>query len=211
MPKPMLFFLMLSLAGCNDPDALAVQDTQPSTAVDQLPVQSAAARQSATVQPGAAGDVAMPAPAGQLALEGEGLRVFTVATGSSRAMPFGIDKAAALAMLESVQRAPPSSQGENIDCGATNAIWPDGLTVWFANKKFVGWSVALVGSPLSTAGGLKVGTTRAEVENGASVARIAPSSLGEEFTSGAVAGLLDSAEADARVTNLWAGAACIAR
>jgi hypothetical protein len=56
-----------------------------------------------------------------------------------------------------------------------------------------------------------LGTTRTELENGASVARIAKSSLGEEFTAGDVAGLLDSAAADARVSNLWAGATCIAR
>ena len=75
----------------------------------------------------------------------------------------------------------------------------------------VGWSLASTGSPLSTAGGLMLGTTRSELENGASVARIAKSSLGEEFTAGDVAGLLDSTAADARVTNLWAGATCIAR
>jgi len=114
-------------------------------------------------------------------------------------------------MLESVQGAPPSGQGENIDCGATSAVWPDGLTVWFARDKFVGWSVASAASTLSTAGGLKVGSTRVEVENGASVAEIVRSSLGEEFRAGGVGGLLESADADARVTNLWAGAVCIAR
>ena len=211
MRNPMFFVLMLALAGCNDPNAIAARDKPESTAVDQPSVQMPATEQYATAQPDDAGNVAAPTPATRLALDGEGLRIFTVATGSSRAIPFGIGKAEALAMLETVQGAQPSEQGENVDCGATNAIWPDGLTAWFARDKFVGWSVASAASPLSTAGGLKVGTTRADVENGASVAKIAPSSLGEEFTAGDVAGLLASGDADARVTNLWAGAACIAR
>lgn len=226
MHNPMFLLLVLALAGCNDPDPISARGEREAPAVDQpsaaMPAivqpateQSAAGQPAAdppaTDQPAAAGDVATPATAAKLALDGEGLRIFTVATGSSRAIPFGIDKAEALGMLEAVQGAPPSDQGENIDCGATNAIWPDGLTVWFARDKFVGWSVASAVSPLSTVGGLKLGSTRAEVENGASVARIAPSSLGEEFTAGGVAGLLDSADADARVSNLWAGAACIAR
>lgn len=211
MRNPMLLVLMLSLAGCNDPIAIAAQDGHETAAVDQPSVRMPATAPAATGQPDASADVATPVPAAKLALDGQGLRIFTVATGSSRAIAFGIGKAEALAMLEAVQGAPPSEQGENIDCGATNAIWPDGLTVWFARDKFVGWSLASAASPLSTAGGLNVGTTRAEVENGASVARIASSSLGEEFTAGDVAGLLDSADANARVTHLWAGAVCIAR
>ena len=75
-------------------------------------------------------------------------------------------------MLESVRGAPPQKQGENIDCGATYATWSDGLTVWFDRGEFVGWSLASTGSPLSTAGGLMLGTTRSELENGASVARM---------------------------------------
>lgn len=126
-------------------------------------------------------------------------------------MPFGIGKAEALDMLKFVQGGPPTDQGKNIDCGATNAVWPDGLTVWFARDRFVGWSLASKAASLSTVGGLKLGTTRAELENGATVATIAKSSLGEEFSAGNVGGLLESADAGARVTNLWAGAVCIAR
>ena len=211
MRHPMLLVLLLALAGCNPPDADSGRDEREPPAVARPPAAMPAADPPATDQPAAAGDVTAPATAAKLALDGEGLRIFIVETGSSRLIPFGIDQAEALGMLEAVQGAPPSDQGENIDCGATNAIWADGLTVWFARDKFVGWSVASAASPLSTVGGQDVGSSRAEVENGASVARIAPSSLGEEFTAGGVAGLLDSAGAGARVSNLWAGAACIAR
>ena len=214
MRNPLLLVLILALAGCNQ-NAISTQAEPVSPALEPPAVGQPATGLPATgppdtARPDAAGDVAAPAPA-KLALDGEGLRIFTVGTGSSRAIAFGIGKAEAMRMLEAVHGAPPRDQGENLDCRASKASWQDGLTVWFARDKFVGWSVTSAASPLSTAGGLKVGSTRAEVENGASVAKIAPSSLGEEFTAGDVAGLLDSAKADARVTHLWAGAVCIAR
>lgn len=220
MRNPVLFVLMLAVAGCSDPTASSASGREAPG--DQPAVEMPATGQATTDQPNpptTADDVAAAsvesAAANQsnakLALDGGGLRIFTVATGSSRLIPFGAGKAETLDMLGAVQGAPPSDQGENIDCGATNAAWPDGLTVWFARGKFVGWSLASADAPLSTAGGLKVGSTRTELENGATVATIAASSLGEEFTAGDVGGLLDSAAADARVTHLWAGAVCIAR
>lgn len=206
----LLLAVGLAVAGCNQPDPASLPDAAepPATAA----VDSVLATPNPAGEPSdAPGNAAPQDPVAKLALDGDGLRIFITANGASRPIPFGIARADALRMLESVQGAPPQDQGENIDCGSTNAVWPDGLTVWFDRDEFVGWSVASAGSPLSTAGGLMLGTTRAELENGASVARIAESSLGEEFTAGDVAGLLDSDAADARVTNLWAGAACIAR
>ena len=211
MRNPQFLVLLLAVAGCTPPDATLPQDAANSPAAVPPASPVVASGQPAREPSDAPGNAAPPTPAAKLALDGEGLQIFTTATGSSRAIPFGIGKAEALSMLESVQGEPPSDQGENIDCGATNAIWPDGLTVWFARDKFVGWSLASADSSLSTPGGLKVGTTRAELVNGASVASIAKSSLGEEFTAGDVAGLLDSSDAAARVINLWAGAVCIAR
>ncbi len=211
MRNPQFLVLLLAVAGCTPPDG-ATRREAANLPAPIPPASTVAARgNSAHKTSDAPGNAVAPNTAAKLALDGEGLRIFTVATGSSRAIPFGIGKAEALSMLESVQGAAPKDQGENVDCGATTAIWQDGLTVWFARDRFVGWSLASADSSLSTAGGLKVGTTRAELENGASVARIAKSSLGEEFTAGDVSGLLDSADTDARVANLWAGAVCIAR
>lgn len=211
-PMPLALLLLLhAVAGCHDANPGAADDQRAPAAIERPAVTTPATVPSVPASRASGADAGAATPAATLALDGEGLRIFMAETGASRAIPFGIAKADALAMLEAVQGAPPGDQGENVDCGATNAIWPDGLTVWFARDRFVGWSVASAASPLSTAGGLAVGTSRADLENGASVATIAPSSLGEEFTAGDVAGLLDSAGADARVSNLWAGEVCIAR
>lgn len=215
MRTPQSLILLLAIgvavAGCGQPDPIPPRRAAlpPANAAAESPV---ATPEAAVVEAGTTPGNALPQiPPAKLALDGDGLRVFVTATGASRPIPFGISKADALRMLESVQGAPPRKQGENIDCAATNAVLPDGLTVWFARDEFVGWSLAESGSPLSTAGGLMLGSTRAELENGASVSKIAKSSLGEEFSAGDVAGLLDSAATDARVSNLWAGATCIAR
>ena len=82
--------------------------------------------------------------------------------------------------------------------------------MFFAKERFVGWSVTAGSPPVTTASGLKVGSTRAELES-AYAAKIAKSTLGVEFSAGALAGLLDSEKTDARVTDLWAGVTCNAR
>jgi hypothetical protein len=146
----------------------------------------------------------------RLALEGEGLRGFAVPSGSARPVPFGSPRAAVLDFLQAIYGSPPREQGENLDCGAEFAGWKDGLTVWFAEDRFVGWSLQDRDGTLTTASGVGIGSVRSELE-AAHVIEVVDSSLGVEFTSGGLAGLLDSARPDARVTNLWAGLTCIAR
>lgn len=113
--------------------------------------------------------------------------------------------------FESVLGAPPADQAKNIDCGASLAKWRNGLTTWFARGRFVGWSLGSDDRGPSSASGLRVGIARGELEKGASTVEIRRSTLGTEFQSGGIGGLLDSADAEARVSNLWAGATCIAR
>ena len=222
MRLPIAIVLTLVLAGCSQPSPGPTQDGSPSVAdVESTPV-GPAADAPAVVDPAppgaAAGDHANPDTGGRaadtgakLTLDGEGLRVFSVPSGSARPIPFGTGKTETLDMLAAVQGTPPGDQGENLECLLTTATWPDGLTIMFARDRFVGWSVGRADSPLSTADGLKIGSTRKEVEQGATVATIARSSLGEEFTAGEVAGLLASAAPDARVTDLWAGEVCLGR
>jgi len=113
--------------------------------------------------------------------------------------------------LEMVLGAPPAEQAENIDCGATLAKWPNGLTTWFSGGRFVGWSVGSQDSGPASAGGLRVGVSRSDLQTGGSTVEIRRTTLGTEFQSGGIGGLLESPGAEARVSNLWAGATCIAR
>lgn len=212
MSKSMFLALALVLAGCSKPAATpGPQEPAKAEQPAAAPAAAAASTSASTpAQASAPGDDNPSAPAATIALDGGGLRIISIPSGSSHALAFGSAKTDTLNTLQAIEGA-PLSQGENIDCRATRAEWADGLTVWFARGKFVGWSVGKADSSLSTMGGLRLGATRAEVENGAAVAKIAPSSLGEEFTVGDIAGLLDSKRPDAKVTNLWAGSVCIAR
>jgi hypothetical protein len=189
----------LLLGGCQD-SAPSPAEAPPADAATPSPTPEASAAPAPAADGGAT-----------LALEGDGLRVFVLPSGSARPIPFGTDPVQTLEMLEAVRGEPPSNLGKNPDCGEQFAEWSDGLLVWFDNDEFVGWALADTAAELSTVDGLKIGSTRAQLEGGGSVVEIAPSSLGVEFTAGGVAGLLASDAPDARVTHLWAGMACIAR
>lgn len=160
--------------------------------------------------PATAAAPGQPSPAAALALEGGGLRVFTGPSASARPLPFGTARADTLAILETVRGTPPML-GDDPECGATHAYWPDGLWVWFFDDAFAGWMVDSAEVAVSTVSGLKVGTTRDALAEGGTVVTVAPSSLGAEFTAGGMAGLFESEAADARITHLWAGQVCIMR
>ncbi|HSJ32450.1 MAG TPA: hypothetical protein VK933_13500 [Longimicrobiales bacterium] len=150
-----------------------------------------------------------PTARATLALDGDGLRIFLVPSGSARPIPFGTPKSDAMAMLLSVLAVAPREQGHSEDCGVDYATWENGLTVRFSRGSFAGWSVG-AGSTLTTASGLGIGSSRTDLE-AAYVADIGRSTLGIEFTAGGLAGILDSEAPDARVQHLWAGVACLGR
>lgn len=149
-----------------------------------------------------------PASGVALALEGEGLRFFDIQTGSASPIPFGTPAELTLSALAATAGGEIAEEGASAECGNQYARLANGLTIWLRQDKFVGWS--LREPPLTTAGGIGIGSTRAELES-VYDARIVESSLGVEFSAGGLAGVLASDSPDARVQNLWAGETCIAR
>ncbi len=160
--------------------------------------------------PDAAGSMREPVQmdSAALALDGEGLRVFLLPGGTVRPVPFGTPEAAALRVMERV-RGSGVERGENLACRASYVSWDDGLTVWFVRGRFVGWSLR-GGSVLTTASGVGLGSTRAQLDS-AYDAGVRESSLGTEFQAGGLTGLLESPAEDARISHLRAGATCVAR
>jgi hypothetical protein len=91
------------------------------------------------------------------------------------------------------------------------ARWPDGLGLAFQDGVFVGWSLDdRAGGVLTTSSGIGPGSSRREIEKVYRVA-VEETTLGTEFSVGEVSGLLDGTGPDARITNLWAGVACLFR
>lgn len=149
-------------------------------------------------------------PATTLALDGEGLRVIVVASGTSRLLPFGAPEAAALNAIEDALAAPPADRGFSEDCQVGYATWTAGLTAWFTDSAFVGWSLRGDSSGLATLTGIGIGSTRTELDRTYD-AEIFESTLGTEFIINGLVGLLASSAQDAVIDHLWAGRTCIAR
>lgn len=143
-------------------------------------------------------------------IEGEGLRFFVLATGAARPLPFGTDSAVVHEALLRTPAGVPVESGRGGDCPGSYARWSNGLSLRYAAGRFIGWSVAAGDGTVTTAGGIGVGSTRAQLEDVMTLEVIA-TSLGTEFTAGGIAGLLDGTGPAARVSNLWAGEVCIAR
>ncbi len=201
MRRLLALLLSAGLAACGDPPA-------PS------PANPAGKPGPAAPQPLDDTEAELPAgpatPPAKLALDGEGLRVFQVDTGSASLIAFDTPQAEVLRRVTAVLGQAPEAQGENADCGARYGTWPHGLTTWFMRERFVGWSVRPAADPLTTASSLRIGSTRSDLE-AAYTAKVFRSTLGTEFLVGSIAGLLESASPDAKVTHLWAGNGCIAR
>lgn len=212
-PVPRLASCLLAVAACSDAPP-PVADTHMARPAVEVPVATD------TRDPARDTGLTPVAPAARLALEGEGLRAFLVPSGSARPIPFGRPMADVVAAVTPLVGAAAPDVAPNADCAITAATWPAaGLTLWFRpparGGTFVGWSVAPVrteepSTPLTTAAGLGLGSTRRELE-GAYAATVRRSTLGTEFVAGGLAGLLESDRPDARVTALWAGESCIAR
>ena len=203
-----IIVLVLALASCrNQEPASSSQSRAPAVAAAVVPEPTAIPE-----TPVASPEPSAPttAPEWLLALDGEGLRVFNSNTGASRLIAFGADAKLSMDTLGRVLGEAPPVPVENEECRVDFARWRNGLTVWSSRSHFTGWSVTPGSSTISTASGVKVGSTRAELE-GAYDAQVTESSLGTEFLAGGLAGLLDSPRPDAKISNLWAGETCIAR
>lgn len=107
-------------------------------------------------------------------------------------------------------------QDESDECGAGPmefAHWGP-IMLTFQNGEFVGWELrdGAQDAGMGLTNGATIGSTRQELEAaiGAPVT-VEESTLGNEFVSGGISGLLDADTPDARVTALWAGIDCAMR
>lgn len=183
----------LALAGCGGeapPAANVVAAPEPVNAAVPPPPPANSSAPTESAQPA-------------LAIEGEGLRLFDPATGRASPIPFGTSRAQTLAAL-AFRRVPKT--GTNSECGAgplDTADWPDGFGLYFQDGKFAGWKAGdRSQGAVATAAGIGPGSTRAALED-AYAAKVEETTLGTEFTAGALSGILDGAGPTARITDMW--------
>ena len=149
-------------------------------------------------------------PAVNLAPDGLGL---VLPTGATRHVTFGAQRDVATRAIAAALGS-PIEEGDNQECGAgalSFASFRGGLGLYFDDGKFVGWNLdGRDGGRFATAAGVGIGSTRKQLESATAV-KIEDSTLGIEFSAGDLSGLLSSRDPDGEITNLWAGATCIAR
>jgi hypothetical protein len=186
--------LLLTTAACTrTPDAADVNGTDPmADPIDPVPGDQVEDTESL------------------LALSGEGLQLVGDETGSTVSLAFGTEMALVEDAVTSLLGAPLES-GDNEECGAgpqTITQWPRGLVLHAAGGEFIGWSVSPdTDATLTTMAGVGIDSTRSELESVYTV-EVVESSLGTEFSTGDLFGILNSTAPDAMIEYLWAGTVC---
>jgi hypothetical protein len=159
--------------------------------------------------------VAETAPAaqtqGRLTIEGEGLRLLA-ASGTATSLAFGAPQADVLVAVTTAVGGATPGVTTNSECGegpVQFAEFSNGLNLAFQDGKFAGWFLDAAG--LTTADGIGVGKSRAELDAARTVEIDRESTLGIEFQAGDVGGFLTADGAAGTVESLYAGTTCFFR
>jgi hypothetical protein len=200
-----LVAMLIAVGGCSG-------EKRPAPARHDMPAKAAATAPT-TLAP-----TATPKASAAISVDGEGLRIFAEPGGSARAIPFGTDESAVIAMVEKLRG--PAKRDSNDECGAGPVQFAHfgGLSLLFQEGKFGGWSLSdAEAGGIGTTNGIGVASTRAALDAAFATNKIDPdSTLGTEFYTagdgeGGISGLLDGAGSQAKVTDLWAGVSCVFR
>lgn len=145
-------------------------------------------------------------------LRGDGLG--PTVPGKPAMLPFGTPRQVAIAAVTEMLGKPRSVRTVP-DCGQGDpmvlAAFKGGLTIQFLHGKFSGWSLDMPADPrFQTSAGIRIGSSRAELQKAYPDADIDDGSLGVMFTREAgPSGFLDSVKPGARVIGLYAGEICM--
>ena len=156
---------------------------------------------------GEASKAAAAAPADaatSVVLRGDG-----VAIAGGDGLVFGAPADRALERLAAAFGAPPSRRERLPDCGPgpLEAVsWDNGFSAYMHDGRFTGWTAI----DQLTAERIGFGSTRAELDV-AYHPTIEQTSLGVEWSSNGISGVLESDAPDAAVSAIWAGETCVMR
>jgi len=188
------------LAACSSPAS------EPAPQRDEPVVHAAAETVSKPQPPPERARVETP-----LILAPDGLLVANHA-GKMQLVPYGtprIEAESAVAVIVGT----PVTRGSSSECGAGTVDFTDlrndSLQMTFQDGKFVGWTINAAASPLRTAKGIGIGSTRQELDAAYKDLTVEDSSLGLLFSSGNLTGLLDQDGIEGLVTDIWAGTVCL--
>ncbi len=188
---------ILALAGCKQEPA--GNAAQPAATANEAAPAAAATEGAVAVKP-----ELQLSPYGLLSVDPATKKVTPFAFGAPRA---DVDAAVTAAVGKS------TAEGTSPECPAgpvATADYPGGLSLVFQEGKFVGWDAGRNPKGFATQAGIRIGSTRAELDK-AYDPQVGESTLGTEFSVGRMGGTLTSTAADAKIENLWGGTICIYR
>lgn len=207
MKRIAILLLVVSAGACSAPET--------SNQVEQAQAAGFNAAEIVVPQGAVAGDPdgnAAQARGPGMSLSPEGLTLVS-AGGSTTLVGFGVAQDDATHAAGAVL-GKPENEAANPDCpaGSLDSVdFADGLTLFFEGAKFVGWDVDdSKPGRFTTVSGVGIGSTRREIQQSI-VVEVEDTSLGHEFRSGALSGLLSAPGDSGRVMQLWAGTTCIFR
>jgi hypothetical protein len=177
---------LVVVAACGDDDAVDA-DAGPGTTVTTTAPATTTTTPVATTT--SVADVQL-----LIVLNPDGLGFTTKDSGSISRLDFG---SAQSIVRDTVVKSlgKPLDEGTQSECGQgsrDSSRW-DQITLLYADGTFVGWSINRA-STLTTADGIGLGTTLAELESSLGDVEVTEGSLGREFTAGAYYGILDETE-----------------
>ncbi len=210
----MLFGLGLAACGDDGDDASSTTSTVSEGADDTTTtVSEVAVETTTTTVPETSPTTTEQEVEAFVVVSGTGLSVLETDGADSPTLDFGANRSEVIETVRSVLGAAPLESDGSAECPnaqASVATWPDLILDFDANDRFLSWRLP-VGSQLTDADGLGLGSARSDLGD-TLLASIDESSLGTEFgMSGSVSGLLTGPEEDATVNVLWAGDICAFR
>jgi len=143
---------------------------------------------------------------GGLATAADGLHP----VGSDLQIGFGRAEEGVVAAVSRVLGADPAQRNTNTECGAgtvTTVSWAAGLDLMFQDGNFAGWTAAK--PDFATVTGHAPGQTRDRLA-GEGI-EFQTTTLGTEFETDGVFGLIEGEAADSPVVLMWAGVTCFFR
>lgn len=147
------------------------------------------------------------AQAGRLVLRGDGLAF--VAGGETTMLPFGSGTSVVVPAIAASLGEP---QPLAVECGqgVRDTVGVNGFDVIFDEDKMVGWDES--GAGLSTDKGVKLGTTKQQLQQLLPDATFETTTLGPEFRSpSGLGGFLEGETPQSIVVGLTGGESCVAR
>ena len=202
--------LVLTISACTDPSTSVnntTNNSDPQTTTTQQPPTQETSKNLDK-------NPTSESPKPSLALSTDGITTINKQTGSTKNFTFDSDVEITKTVVTNILGEPKETV-ENSECPAgklTMTTWPNGFTINVAENKFVGWGIRpqTDDAKLTTMSGIGVGSTVKELKESYDV-QFFESSLGVEFNSGQMSGLVSKNADDGVITNLWAGTNCIFR